>query len=101
MLMGNLIEPRCSKGGSVLWPGSRTNNAHVLPRFVRRLPVQGERAPTCGKWWTASSGFFAPVRRGGTFPSKEFGPWETMNTWFNQWSSDGTFDELVDRIKAA
>jgi transposase len=32
---------------------------------------------------------------------EEFGPWETVYTWFDRWTSDGTLDEILRRLKAA
>lgn len=32
---------------------------------------------------------------------QEFGPWETVYTWFDRWTSDGTLDEILRRLKAA
>jgi len=34
-------------------------------------------------------------------PKAEFGSWETVYCWFNQWTSDGTLDEILRRLKAA
>ena len=49
-----------------------------------------------GVLWILRTG--APWR---DLPEEEYGPWETVYTWFNQWNSDGTLDEIVDRLKAA
>ena len=32
---------------------------------------------------------------------QEFGPWETVYTWFGRWTSDGTLDEILRCLKAA
>jgi transposase len=32
---------------------------------------------------------------------EEFGPWETVYTWFDRWTSNGTLDEILRRLKAA
>ena len=34
-------------------------------------------------------------------PKAEFGSWETVYGWFNDWTSDGTLDEILGRLKAA
>lgn len=31
---------------------------------------------------------------------KRFGPWQTVYARFRQWSRDGTWDEILDRLKA-
>lgn len=32
---------------------------------------------------------------------EEFGPWQSVYHWFNQWASDGTLDEILRRLIAA
>jgi transposase len=49
-----------------------------------------------GILWILRTG--APWR---DLPEEEYGPWETVYTWFDAWTSDGTFDEILDRLKAA
>ena len=49
-----------------------------------------------GILWILRTG--APWR---DLPEAEFGPWETVYTWFDRWTSDGTLDEILDRLKAA
>lgn len=34
-------------------------------------------------------------------PRSDFGPWETVYGWFNTWTSDGTLDKILLRLKAA
>lgn len=59
-------------------------------------PPADRRRTVDGIIWILRTG--APWR---DLPEEEFGPWETVYTWFNTWTSDGTFDEIVDRLKAA
>lgn len=49
-----------------------------------------------GILWILCTG--APWR---DLPEAEFGPWETVFGWFNDWTSDGTLDEILGRLKAA
>ena len=71
--------------GSIFPPAANTGR----PRADLRQMVDGIL-------WVLRTG--APWR---DIPKEEFGPWETVYSWFNQWSSDGTLDEIVDRLKAA
>lgn len=32
---------------------------------------------------------------------EELGPWQSVYHWFNAWATDGTLDEILDRLVAA
>jgi transposase len=58
-------------------------------------PPKDRRLIVDGILWILRSG--APWR---DLP-KEFGPWETYFGCFDRWSSDGTFDDILHRLRSA
>lgn len=44
---------------------------------------------------------FCTGSQGRDLPQAEFGAWETVYCWFNRWTSDGTLDEILTRMKSA
>jgi transposase len=70
---------------SVFPPPAKTGRPRANPRQMMDAIL-----------WILRTG--APWR---DLPEAEFGPWETVYTWFDQWTSDGTLDEILDRLKAA
>ena len=65
------------------------------PRAKTGRPPRSRRDILDGIFWVLRTG--APWR---DVPA-EFGPWQTVWDLFNKWNSDGTLDEILNRLRSA
>lgn len=71
----------------------RIQSAFAVPKNRGRKPAD-VRQMINGALWILRTG--APWR---DLPER-FGPWETVYTWFNRWSKDGTWDRVLKQLQA-